>query len=243
MPILDPPALNPADRMPATDRPRLTIVIPAKNEAGSIAAQLDEIETRAGAARPLRGGLRGRWLDRRQPGAARPPCATLAARRAARRELRQECRRPDRRQGRPRPDRVDPRRRRPERPGLRAAPRRRVGARWARRRARGRAAPAARRRDVQEAAVADRQPGAPRDPGRRHPRHRLRPEGVPARRVPQAAVLRRVCTASCRPSSNARASASSMSMSSTGPASPASRITASSTGCGAASSTCSASGG
>ena len=96
---------------------------------------------------------------------------------------------------------------------------------------------------LQEVAVAHRQRGAQRDPARRHARHRLRPQGVPPRSVPGAAVFRRA--ASLHAGAGAARGLRDRLCGRDRPAAPrtACRTTACGTGCGSASSICSACGG
>ena len=85
----------------------------------------------------------------------------------------------------------DARRRRAERSGVHSGAHPGSGSGRAAHRPRRRAAGRPQGERLQEIAVAHRQCGARRGAARRHPRHRLRPEGVPPRRVPAPAVFRR----------------------------------------------------
>ena len=96
---------------------------------------------------------------------------------------------------------------------------------------------------LQEIPIAHRQCGARRGAARRHPRHRLRAQGVPPRRVLERCRISMACIAFCRRWSNARATRSAMSTWWTGRAAPACRITGCGTGCGSASSISPACGG
>ena len=154
------------------------------------------------AERPLelRADLRQRRLDRRDRGGAdrAQGRARLAAPDQACGIMRPVRRGAQRRCGGARAADRHARRRRAERslvhPGaaasLRAGRRADRAGRGAARRA---ALPA-----LQETAVAHRQRRARRDPARRHARHRLRPESVPARRVPGAALFRRAASLPAR---------------------------------------------
>ena len=223
--------------------PRVSVVVPVKNEALNILPLVEEIER---ACAPL-GPFEVIYVDDGSTDATveqvlkRPGDAAVAAPRPARGELRPERGGAHRRPCRARPHRRDPRRRRAERSGLHPAagggPRRPGG------RAGGRAAGRPQGRRLQEVAVAHRQRRARADPEGRDAGYGLRPEGVPPRRLSARCPISTPCTASCRPWSSARGIGSPMWTWSIGRAMPGGPITACSTGFGSASSTSPASGG
>ena len=135
------------------------------------------------------------------------------------------------------------RRRRAERPGFHSGDAARARSRRAARRVDRRPARQAQVGRLQETAIAHRQCGARRGAARRHPRHRLRAQGIPPRRVLEAAVFRWLASLPAGAGQARGLRRSAMSMWSTGRAAPACRITGCGTGCGSASSISPACGG
>ena len=90
-------------------------------------------------------------------------------------------------------------------------------------------------RRLQEVAVPHRQRGAGADPEGRDAGYGLRPEGVPPRRLSPRCPISTPCTASCRPWSSARGTGSLMWTWSIGRAMPGAPIMVCSTGFGSAS--------